>query len=473
MRVVWALFAIALATAVQASAPSDAMREFIAAEMQAAGTPGLALAIVEDGETVTGGYGEALIGSGRAVTPDTPFAIGSISKSITAMAVMQLVESEAVDLDTPISNYVDVFQERASGAITIRQLLSHTSGFSTRQGNDIHDDGSANALQRQVERIARWSPAHAPDQRWQYSNANYLVLGALIEAVSGRDFAGYIEGGILQPIGMEDSFVANGRSDETMAVGHRPWFGARRAVSNNDLNRAAAPAGGVVSTASDMALFLAVMMNGQDDVVSAESKSAMLRPASAASPGYGFGWGIDAANDAAYHSGLTPGVETLAILLPAERRGVVILANANGGMGFGENIRLFNGISARALGLDEQSEGTSWGRKALFLTFALLPVIFVAGIVAAWLKRRGLRAKSGAFGAFSLWFPLLATLAVAWTALQLIPQLFGVSLENFSRYQPDFALLLVATATAGVLWAVFRLATFYSGRFSASRAPPA
>jgi CubicO group peptidase (beta-lactamase class C family) len=146
MRFVWALFAIALATAAQASAPSDAMREFIAAEMRAAGTPGLALAIVEDGETVTGGYGEALIGSGRAVTPDTPFAIGSISKSITAMAVMQLVESEAVDLDTPVSNYVDVFQERASGAITIRQLLSHTSGFSTRQGNDIHRRGSTGVV---------------------------------------------------------------------------------------------------------------------------------------------------------------------------------------------------------------------------------------------------------------------------------------------------------------------------------------
>lgn len=474
MRIIWALLAVGLATAAQARAPSDSLSEFIAAEMQNSGVPGIALAIVEDGEIVTGAYGEALIGSGRAVTPSTPFLIGSISKSITAMAVMQLVESEAVDLDAPISTYLDEFQENASGAITTRQLLSHTSGFSTRQGNDIHDDGahSANALQRQVERIALWSPTHAPDERWQYSNANYLVLGALVEAVSGRAFASYVESEILEPIGMDDTFVADGRSDEAMAIGHQPWFGTKRALRNNETSRAAAPAGGVVSTASDLALFLAVMMNGQDDVISAESKSVMLRPASAASPGYGFGWGIDAARGAAYHSGLTPGVETLAVMLPAEGRGVVMLANANGGMGFGENVRLFNGVSARVLGLDDRGDESSWGRKVLFLTFALLPVIFVAAILAVWLQRRGLRAKSGAFGAFTLWFPLLATLAVAWTALQLIPQLFGVSLEAFSRYQPDFALLLVATAATGVLWAVFRLATFYVGRH-ASRAPPA
>jgi hypothetical protein len=222
-----------------------------------------------------------------------------------------------------------------------------------------------------------------------------------------------------------------------------------------------------------MALYLATMMNGQDDVISAESKAAMLRPASAASPYYGFGWYIGASEGGAYHSGLTPGIETLAVMSPAEGRGVVILVNANSGMGFGENAKLFDGVSARALGRDDHGGGGSWGPKSLFLMFALAPTLFVIGAIQAWLRRRGLRAKSGVFGAFSLWFPLVMMLALAWVSVWLIPQLFGVSLTSFAFYQPDFALLLVATAVTGVLWAVFRLGVFHSGKASSSRSPSA
>jgi hypothetical protein len=197
----------------------------------------------------------------------------------------------------------------------------------------------------------------------------------------------------------------------------------------------------------------------------------MLRPASAASPFYGFGWSIDSSNGTFYHSGLTPGVETLAVLAPAKRKGVVILVNANGGMGFGVNAGIFSGVSARALGLDDHSGGSSWGPKSLFLMFAVLPVIFLIGIASAVLCRAGLRAKSGVAGAFSLWFPLLMMVALAWTSVYLIPRLFGVSLRAFSDYQPDFAVLLVATAATGVLWAVFRLGVFYGGK-SSPRNPP-
>jgi CubicO group peptidase (beta-lactamase class C family) len=473
MRFIWAFLALGLATAAHAQAPSGSIDDFIAGELPISGAPGLAYAVVEDGEVVSGAHGEVLAGSGRLVTPDTPFLIGSISKSFTAMAVMKLVEAGEVDLDTQVSHYLDVFADRPSGAITIRQLLSHTSGFSTRQGNDTHIDRTqgGDELQRQVARIARWSPPHAPDTRWQYSNANYQILGAVIEAVSGQAYASYMEAEILEPIGMEKSFVSDGESHDARAVGHQPWFGSKRPLRDNSTNRVNAPAGGVISTASDMALYLATMMNGQDDVISAESKAAMLRPAGATSPLYGFGWSIDPKSGAVHRSGLTPGIETLAVLAPAAGRGVVILVNANGGIGFGESATLFGGLSSRALGLDDQSGGTSWGRKSLFLTFALLPVLFVIGIVTAWFHRGGLRAKSGAFGAFSLWFPLLMTLALAWTAVYLIPQLFGVPIRTFFLYLPDFVLLLVASAVTGVLWAVFRLGVFYSGKASPSRPP--
>ena len=117
----------------------DSIEDFIDSEMPASGVPGLAYAVVADGEiTSVGARGVVRIGGDSEVTPDTPFLTGSISKSFTALAVMQLVEAGEIDLDAEISQYLDGFSGRPAGAITIRQLLSHTSGFSTLQGNASH-----------------------------------------------------------------------------------------------------------------------------------------------------------------------------------------------------------------------------------------------------------------------------------------------------------------------------------------------
>ena len=465
MRFILALLALGIASALQASVPSGSIDDFIAAEMPISGAPGLAYAVVEDGRIHSEARGEMLIGSGRKITPDTPFLLGSISKSFTAMAVMQLVEAGKVDLDTGISHYLDVFSGRPSGAITIRQLLSHTSGYSTLQGNETHADltGSKDELSRQVKRIAQWPPAHEPGTRWEYSNANYQILGALIEAVSGQEFALYIETMILQPIGMAHSFVADGQIHDAMAIGHRPWFGTKRPLKQSKTNRVTAPAGGVIASANDLARYLAIMMNGRDDIISAKSKAAMLRPASDASPFYGFGWFIDADKGTVFHTGESPGTETLATMVPAEKKGVVVLVNAGSGIGFGETMELRNGISARALGLEYAGEGSRWQQKAVFVGLALLPLVFLSSMIWAWFHRDVLRAKSGTFGLFSLWFPLLTTLVMAWSFLYLIPQLFGVSIGTLRLFQPDLALTMVATAATGVMWAVFRLGVAYSG----------
>ncbi|WP_300395125.1 serine hydrolase domain-containing protein [Henriciella sp.] len=466
MQWVFVLALCGFATALQASVPPDPIDDFVASEVPAKGAPGLAYAVLQDGEISSGARGETLAGSGKAITPDTRFVLGSISKSFTAVAVMQLVEAGEVDLDAGISQYLETFSDSPGGSITIRQLLGQTSGYSTLQGNDTlaAPGPGADGLQRQVERIAGWTPAYPPGTRWDYSNANYYVLGALIEGVSGQDYARYVEAEILAPIGMADSFVADGEIHDEIARGHTPWFGGKRAVPEGATDRMSAPVGGVIATARDTARYLAVMMNGEDDIISAGSKSEMMRPAADEAPFYGFGWYIDRENGTVSHTGLTPGVETLAIMVPAERKGLVILLNSGSGMGFGENAALFNGLSARALGLDEASEGGRWSRQALFASFALLPLVFAAGILVAWLRRDGLRAKAGLSGTFSLWFPLLMTLVLAWTTLILVPQLFGVSIGTLGRFSPDLALVMIATAVTGLLWAVFRLGAFHSGK---------
>lgn len=241
------------------SAPGGSIDDVINREMPASGAPGLAYAVVVDGEiTSSGARGVVRLGGEKAVTPDTPFLTGSISKSFTALSVMQLVEAGEIQLDAEVSQYLDVLSGRAAGDITVRQLLSHTSGYSTGQGNESHTDsvGGADELARRVDQFAEVPPAHAPDEVWEYSNTNYQILGRVVEVVSGQDYQAYVTEHILEPIGMTSSFVADGEVHEAMATGHRPWFATKQPLPENTTQRGTAPQGGIVASANDLARYL-------------------------------------------------------------------------------------------------------------------------------------------------------------------------------------------------------------------------
>lgn len=467
MRLLLAGLAIGAVTSVS-SLPEGSIEAYVAHELPASGAPGLAYAVVTDGKiTTVKGHGVVRQGRDAEVTADTPFVTGSVSKGFTALAVMQLVEAGEVDLESGISHYLNEFSRQPAGAVTVRQLLSHTSGYSTLQGNSSHTDavGAEDALARRVEGLATEAPARGSRQRWEYSNANYLILGRIVEVVGEQSYQDYVTEHILKPVGMEHSFVADREPRDSMAAGHTPWFGTKRATLDTPLPRGMAPAGGIVASAGDLALYLQVMMNGQDDVVTAAHKEQMLRPAGAGSPNYGLGWFLDPGTATAWHDGSTPGYETLVTMAPGRRSGVVVLVNAGSGMGFGETAGLRKGIAARALGLDYGGEGSPLPRQVLFLGSVLLPIVYLLSMVWAWLRREQIRAKSGVSGLFSLWFPLLTTTVAAWVMLGLVPTLFGAPLSTIRVFQPDFGLALIASGVGGVLWAVFRLAIAYSGRF--------
>lgn len=453
------------AAALQADGPEGPMEDFITSEMAASGAPGLAYALVDDGHiTSADARGVVEAGGTTPVTPDTPFVIGSISKSFTALAIMQLVEAGEVDLDTEMSQYLDSFSGRQAGAITIRQLLSHTSGFSTGQGNAPADSGDrSDALALHVAKLAQAKPAFEPGERWEYSNTNYQILGRVIEVVTGQSYQDYVTVNILEPVGMEQSFVADGEIHNEMATGHRPWFTTKRPRAEKSTDLVTAPQGGIIASSQDLGRYMQMMINGTDDVLSADGKALMMQPANTVSPGYGLGWYLDPADGTVLHSGSTPGFETLLTIVPSNGQGAVVLVNAGSGLGFGETAQLRLGITARALDLDYDGEGSRWLQKALFVSLVLLPVVYVASMAWAWRRRSQLRAKPGMFGLFSWWFPLLTTLVSAWVIVALIPDLFGGPLRTLALFQPDLGLALIATAVSGVLWAVFRLAVAYTG----------
>lgn len=476
MRTLLAL--VALAATFSAGAPGgsvdDFVDDFVDDEMAASGVPGLAYAVVADGRTeAVGARGVVRRGGGVAVTEDTPFLLGSISKSFTALSVMQLVEAGTVDLDTQVGDYLEAFSGVPAGAITVRQLLSHTSGYSTTQGNTSRPSptDAGDELARAAEELAAVTPEGPAGTRWDYSNANYVILGRLVEVASGQAFQAYVTEHVLRPVGMDHSFVADGEVHDEMATGHRPWFGTKRPLPDNSTDRATAPQGGVVASADDLARYLQMTMNGEDDVLSAEGKALMMRPASDASPSYGLGWHVDASTGAVWHDGVSPGVETLAVMVPAEEKAALVLVNGGSGFGFGETGRLRTGIVDRALGLDvdrsdgsDGSDGSAWSRQSLFVALVVMPVVYLLSMLWAWRHRAGIRAKtrSGVAGLLSLWFPLVTTLAAAWVLLGLVPGLFGTPLGTLHGFSPDLASALAASGVTGVAWAVFRLAVAYT-----------
>src|SRR5215207_2984258 len=140
--------------------------------------PGLALGIVEgDRIAYVRGFGTA-DDSEREVTPQTPFIIGSVSKSLTALAVMQLVEANRIVLDAPVQRYLPWFRvadEKASAEITVRHLLNHTSGLSTKTGRTYQGDSdtSDTALEQAVRKLDDFELTEPVGSKHQYSTVNY------------------------------------------------------------------------------------------------------------------------------------------------------------------------------------------------------------------------------------------------------------------------------------------------------------
>jgi CubicO group peptidase (beta-lactamase class C family) len=241
-----------------------AIDEYMTAKMRSARIPGLALAIVKGDQIVyLKGYGRA-DPSGRPVTPQTSFIIGSVTKSFTALAVMQLVEAGQVQLDAPVQQYIPWFRvadPQASAQITVRQLLNQTSGLPQLTETQLWNDQDEGALERSV-RILQTVELNRPVGTFGYSNANYDTLGLIVQAVSGQSYEEYVRQHIFAPLDMQHSFVSQDEAmQQGMAVGHRWWFGIPVPVTL-PYHRAELPAGFIISGAEDMAHFVIAQMNG-------------------------------------------------------------------------------------------------------------------------------------------------------------------------------------------------------------------
>ncbi|MEL6307469.1 MAG: serine hydrolase [Chloroflexota bacterium] len=185
--------------------------------------PGLAIGIVHNGELLWGkGYGYADIASETPITLDTRFRIASITKTFTAVAILQLYDAGKLRLDDPISDYLDWFDLQYPDAppISIYHCLTHTSGLPRDATTPHWTENVFQSWDEVVETTKTRQPMMPPLQDYSYSNLGYTLLGGVIEAVSGMPWDVYITENIVNPLGMDNTTVAPTKSDAPIATGY-------------------------------------------------------------------------------------------------------------------------------------------------------------------------------------------------------------------------------------------------------------
>jgi CubicO group peptidase (beta-lactamase class C family) len=432
--------------------------------------PGAALAIVEGDQMVHfRGFGRARPGGG-APAAQTPFVLGSITKSFTALAVMQLVEAGKVELDAPIQRYLPRFRVadlQVSAQISVRHLLNQTSGLSQMAGVlPLADfDDSPGVGERQARALAALQLTHPVGSAFEYSNMNYNLLGLIVEAVSGESYAAYVRDHIFAPLEMRHSYPTRTEAmPDGLAVGHRYWF-ALPIADDLPLPRGSLPSGQLISSAEDMSRYLSAHLNegryGDVRILSPAGMDELHRPAVEGSIGlvrgrYAMGWLVDQTGPTRidWHEGTVPDYFSYMAILPEQRKGVVLLLNANQltmnfalhevGAGVGA---LLGGNPPAPTRLDF----LPWVLRGLLL----IPVLQLAGVAATlrlvrrWRRDPDSRPRRVRKWLINILLPLIPNLLVVVPLIVLL----GGGLVGFTMvFLPDLAWLALLCGSFALVW---------------------
>jgi CubicO group peptidase (beta-lactamase class C family) len=304
--------------------------------------PGVSVAVVTHGQlALAQGYRFSNVATGSPVEADTRFGIGSVTKTFTALGVLLLYQesqgtSHPLDLNAPIREYLHntpTFKlPRKWSGITTMELLNMTSG--------IGDVGGTRPWQAQLESIAKAPLLYTPGTKSSYSNANYDLLGELIEQWTGEKYGTFIQERILEPLGMSQTQeLGRSATVANQAVGYdarRQGKWPRAEVQNGLAMYAAA---GMVSTAQDMAIYMMALLSGRllNPATYELMWSSTPTPQYGVNPhsnsAYGLGWDTVIDTSAGLtevtKGGSVPGYTTELILYPASDSGVFVSFNTN------------------------------------------------------------------------------------------------------------------------------------------------
>jgi EmrB/QacA subfamily drug resistance transporter len=399
------------AGAEEAAAPASAdtsvdiaaVDRFVAEQIEAASIPGAAVAITKGDQVLhLAGFGHD--STGAPVTADTLFRVASLSKSFTALAVMQLVDQDRLGLDDPVVDHLPEFRiaDPRGTDITVRQLLQQTSGLA---------DSTVHPMSRQrpdslAGAVASLSDARLvapPGTQWNYSNPNYEVAARLVEVVAGEPFTTYLRDHVFRPAGMSSSVAVDTNEEPVPGLvdGHVVGWGHAFAVGGPSSFDGGE--GGVISSAADMADWLVVQTNhgraADGTRVISDRSLTEQHTAGSVGNGYALGWDTDGPVDAPTrleHTGNLFTYSGYMGVLPESGYGVVVLLNAGSGLLLDQS-GIFYGVRSIVEGTDRTPAGpagTTINGSTLDAILGLLTVVVlllgVRGVLRAgrWVRRR-------------------------------------------------------------------------------------
>jgi CubicO group peptidase (beta-lactamase class C family) len=460
------------------SAAYEAIDAYIERQMRRLSMPGVSLAIVEGDRVVhLRGFGKAHAG-GEPPTPQTPFALGSTTKSFTALAVMQLVEAGKIELDAPVQRYLPWFRvadPQASAQMTVRHLLHQTSGLPTWVGEVplTNFDDSPGATERQARALSTLKLTRPVGSAFEYSNMNYNLLGPIIEVAGGESYEDYVQKHIFAPLRMSHTYTSQAAARrDGLAVGHRYWFMIPVAAPHLPLPHGSLPGGLIISCAEDMARYLIALLNGgrygDTQILSAAGVDELHRGVAdffvmgRSIAQYGMGWLVSEIGQTKLvsHGGTLPDFGSHMALLPEQKKGVVLLYNANQHWMMPVLEELGGGVDALLAG--EQPTPAPipfagmipWALRAQLLipVFQIVDVVSTVRLLRRWRLDPGRRPSGGRAGGLHCLLPLIPNLLVALT----LKPMLGKRRGYLMLYMPDCSWIAMLCGSFALVWSFLR-----------------
>ncbi|WP_194842080.1 serine hydrolase [Gracilibacillus salitolerans] len=428
---------------------------------------GASLAVVKDDKVIfQDSWG--VQSDDSVVTDHSLFLLGSLSKPLTSLGVMRLVEEGKIDLDTRIKDYVPelVSQYADLEDVTVRQLLSHTSGFSSYAGLEVADRNvrGEDAIQKVIEGTDDFSLAYNPGEVYEYSAMNYLLLGYVIESVSHQSFSDYMQAEVFNELNMERTVATYEEADKLgYQNGFQSWFG-KPVKSDIIYDNSGAPYGYMASSVNDMVMYVEFLLNKGNGVLTEKAFDVYTSPQVERGEDsyYGLGWFITTKmNDPYYfHSGSTP--TSLAQLLVDEQDGFgfVLLTNKHNISEVLHTTYMRNGIKQilEGDGIPELPD-SSYTMQGIALGASLVITLIAVWSLYHLLRKKVVRTK--------LWVGVgIVALIMAVTFIPVLTEAFHSPWYTIKLVAPDTAFFIQWTVGVLVLYGISTLFILFWNRTS-------
>ncbi len=429
--------------------------------------PGVSIALIESGRVVyTKGFGKGDNENSR-ISPQTPFQIASMTKSFSALLILQLEKDGKLSLDDKVVDHINWFRtsdKSQSDQISIRHLLQHNSGFSTQSGNLTQNSQyrGADATERSVKALQNSQLVSAPGSSYEYSNSNYHIVSHLVEVVEGAPYEAVIAARIFQPLDMRNSFVQIPVNKTAKpAIGFPQWFGIS-VERPFILGRMKMGDGGVSASAEDLSKYLLEVSQGELGVVSKNMRDSLFRTDENIAH-YGLGWQISTEGDMTVyeHGGNNGGFSSQFGFADANNQradiGFVILTNYTSAL---HSQFIWN---VRQTILDSERLAKKLNTTNLLSLIALYGTI----LVLSFCIYRSIKTSKPTRTGFKNFIIPSLLIAHGYATAYVIPGLNKINLFSIYPFFPDLAVGLIGCSALSILLALLmliKLSTFWKVR---------